>query len=245
MDTLRIILIILGLIVIGLIYFWERYKNKTNIANQVVHIPGEDDDPGVIINIRNDNVDDISYDLADLRGFMKETSPLESGVTSDKNRISGAAEELSDHHQAGTEDVEDHFENEIVTLHIIAREDSIITGEALLNSTEALGFTFGDMNIFHFQSQKEFQDTETFFSLVNMYEPGTFVLDSMNEFTTRGVSLFACLDRGEKAIRIFDQMLEVARKMAEQLDAKLCGPDRQAIDNKTINQIRIKLGYDG
>ena len=245
MDALRITLIILGVIVIALIYFWERHKNKVNLDKQVVNLPEEDDEPGVMISIRKDTELDLSTDLADLREFMNERDMPESEVDMDSGRIASVADEDDSSEQNVEPESREISEQEIITLHIIARDGEMISGKDLQKSAESNGLIFSDMNIFHFPNTKNSESPGSLFSLVNMYEPGVFEPDKMNEFRTRGVSLFAFKGQDINALEVFDTMLDTAKKLADELDAILCGPERQPLDKNIINRIRLSLDRNG
>ena len=72
------------------------------------------------------------------------------------------------------------------------------------------------------------------FRLVNMYNPGTFDIDHMEQFSTAGISLFMTLP--VKAITAAFNMLHgAAKKLAEEFGATVLDKDREPL---TVEAIR-------
>jgi len=102
---------------------------------------------------------------------------------------------------------------EVIVLHVVGH----IEGSVLLQQMTELGFKYGDFDIFH-----RHVDTAgtgpVLFSLANMYNPGTFNIDTIETFTTGGVALFLALPIKSNSMTAFTMMHNAAVKLAAAID---------------------------
>ncbi len=115
-----------------------------------------------------------------------------------------------------------------------------LQGATLLSSLMALGFKFGEMDIFHRHEDANGKG-EVLFSMINMVKPGTFNPYRMEQFTTPGVSLFMQLPLRSNAAFAFEDMLQAADQLASDLDAMLTDMDRSPLSDETIARYRHEL----
>src|SRR5690606_16085231 len=106
---------------------------------------------------------------------------------------------------------------EVLIINIMASKGENFRGDALLEILLECGMRFGDMNIFHRYSDKKGEGA-LLFSLANMVKPGTFDLDTMDEFETPGVSLFMTLPIKADSMQSFELMVDTARTIADELN---------------------------
>ena len=81
------------------------------------------------------------------------------------------------------------------------------------------------------------------FSMANMMQPGWFDYDTMHELKTRGITLFTQLKLCSDPVQALDDMLVCAHSLATMLEAQLCGPDRQLLNEVTAKSLREKAKY--
>ncbi len=124
----------------------------------------------------------------------------------------------------------------IITLHICARNNEQISGGELFRIFNERSYEFGEMDIFHSRF-----DGITIFSIVNMVEPGSFDLASMDEFSTPGISLFLRLPGPLAADVAFDVLLNEAREIASQLDAVILDASRSTLTLQMERHIHEEL----
>jgi cell division protein ZipA len=126
----------------------------------------------------------------------------------------------------------------IVTLFLLARDNHVITGADLLQATVSTGMEFGDMKIFH-----RVQDGEEkpVFSMANAEKPGHFERDEWNTFETAGVVLFLTLPAPLHALDAWDSMLAAGRRMSEILQADLLDEERSPFTRQREAQIREEM----
>ncbi|MCH8500573.1 MAG: cell division protein ZipA [Aliidiomarina sp.] len=99
---------------------------------------------------------------------------------------------------------------EVITLFV----SGDIKGQVLLETVTELGMKFGDLDIFHRYEQPSGRGP-LLFRMANMYNPGTFDLDNLENFTARGVVLFMTLPIKYDGHKAFTMMYNAANKIAE------------------------------
>jgi len=267
MDALRIILIVLGVVVIVGIYFWDRVQKDELPDRNVSPDDNIEDSPGLVITTKTKfNEDDLVSELADLNHFMGEqdveAKPEDNFIDEMNvhNNIEDSSYDEGDVERVlSTKDVvestnETHsIEGEeqqqvklpaiehIIVLHVVAKPDKSFSGPDLQGVVSGLGFEFGEMNIFHYQDIDLSGKMKTLFSLANMFEPGYFEKENLDTFTTSGITLFATLKNDGSETHVFDTMLEITNQIAEQLDAVIWGPDKTPLIVETIENFYQKL----
>ena len=112
-----------------------------------------------------------------------------------------------------------------------------IEGQELLEFLMENDMSYGEMEIFH----KLDSQNEILFSLANAIEPGTFDLSDIGESEIPGVTLFMKIDGANQAEVIFEEMLELARKLAEKFSAQIFDGTRSALTQQTIGHIRQNI----
>lgn len=267
MDALRIILIILGVVVIVGIYFWDRVQ-KDELPDRNTS-PDDDieDSPGLVITTKTKfNEDDLVSELADLNHFMGDKdveAKLEDNFIDEMNIHNNVEDSSDDEDEVesvlSAKDVVESTNKtlsikgeeqqqvklpaiaHIIVLHIVAKPDESFNGPDLQSVVRGLGFEFGEMNVFHYQDIDLSGKMKTLFSLANMFEPGYFEIDNLEKFTTSGITLFATLKNDGSEAHVFDTMLEITNQIAEQLDAVILGPDKTPLVVETIENFYQKL----
>jgi len=132
----------------------------------------------------------------------------------------------------------------IVTLFVAARADETFNGASLVVAAEKAGLTFGDMGIFHRLLPGKPQAGPVF-SMANMIKPGNFDMRHVDELRTPGVSFFMTLPGPVPALDAWDSMLPTAQRMAELLDASVLDEERNALGRQRVAHIRDELrAYD-
>lgn len=135
-------------------------------------------------------------------------------------------------------------EQEVIIIHVMARQPGGFIGSALLEAILAHGMRFGSMNIFHYYAPAP-DDDSTLFSMANIVKPGIFDLNSMQSFQTPGVSLFMTLPLKTSAnistMDVFEKMLATARKLAEKLDGELKDEQRSVMTGQTVEHCRQRI----
>ena len=142
-------------------------------------------------------------------------------------------EEMS-HEDNSSKDAEDI--RDVVVLNVLTDSERI-KGQELLEFLMENEMSYGEMEIFH---KLDNQD-EVLFSLANAIEPGTFDLSDIDESEIQGVTLFLQIDGANQAERIFDDMLELARKISGKFSSQIFDGTRSALTQQTIGHIRQNI----
>lgn len=118
---------------------------------------------------------------------------------------------------------------EVLILFVDKPEGEMIEGAKLLPLLLTLGFKFGEMDFFHRHEQSSGHG-EVLFSLANMYNPGTFDIDHMEQVATRGLSIFMTLPNAGEPLQTFNMMHNAAKKIADEFGAQVLDAERQPLD---------------
>lgn len=129
----------------------------------------------------------------------------------------------------------------ILTLNIKAPEGEAFAGDALSSLLRDVGMYFGELNIFHYEIEKE-GDYFPVFSLASAFEPGYFDMDNIHEYATPGLSLFMEATRQDAPREIFDLMLNTGKVLADKLGGVLCDDQWQPLSLNAIDKYYAKLG---
>ncbi|MFK7996123.1 MAG: cell division protein ZipA [Granulosicoccus sp.] len=181
------------------------------------------------------------YELEEELGRTRDSSP---GFTSFAQKIESISERLTpkrrqriaESEPADIQEVspsDPEFANKIVTLHVVAPQNSLINGEQLLDVFDRRGYHFGDMNIFH-----SMHNGTTVFSIAKMVEPGFFDIDNIESFVTPGITLILQLPGPVPADVSFEVLISEAFEMASELNASVLDGDRNTLSKQTLQHMR-------
>lgn len=128
----------------------------------------------------------------------------------------------------------------IVVLHVHAGEGLCFTAPAVQEALEATGLRFGQHGIFHRHVETR-RGHEPMFSVASMVKPGTLDPDQPDTLETPGLALFMQLPGPSDGLSAFEQMLEAARRLADQLEGHLLDGTRCDLTNQAVEHIREEL----
>jgi cell division protein ZipA len=129
---------------------------------------------------------------------------------------------------------------EFLVISVHAPENQPISGAALLPCLLTLGLKYGEMNIFH-RHQDNAGNGEITFSVANILNPGTFDLDHMETFVTKGVTLFMKLPNPSNPFEVFEQMLAAAQHLAKEFNGQLLDDQRSVLTKQTQQHYISKI----
>lgn len=171
---------------------------------------------------------------------MVEKKPARTTRTRPKSNEAAKHQMGFDFDEKTAKKQEPKVENEVLVLSVVAAENHMISGAALLPTLLTLGMKYGEMNIFH-RHQDNAGNGDITFSLANMMQPGTFDLDNMESFATKGVSLFMTLPNTGNAFEVFEQMLSAAKQLAQEFQGQLLDDKRSVMTKQTEQHYISKI----
>lgn len=130
--------------------------------------------------------------------------------------------------------------NEVLVINVVAKPDAEFLGVELLPALLASGLRFGEMSIFHRHFDAD-ASSPVIFSVANMLNPGTFDLNQINDFATRGVCFFMTLPNAATSMQAFNIMLDAAQSLRIALDGDLKDDNRSVMTAQTIEHYRQRV----
>lgn len=121
--------------------------------------------------------------------------------------------------------------DKLIIMNIFSKTEPI-NGQHLLEALVTCGLQFGEMDIFHY---RDAVTGKTLFSLVNAVEPGTFDLNTMDQLQTPAVSLFIKIHELDDPVSSFEQMIEVVKQLASELNADIRDGTHNSVTQQTLD----------
>lgn len=234
-TELRLVLLLLGLIVLGVIYWYGRPSRKMASEARSDHGRREPVLGG------SDPVEPSFSALEDepwhRNGTPDALPALEiDGLSEREDRQEPAAQ------RAGHRDAAPH--DRIISLYVVAQDGYTLHGPELVVAAEKAGLVHGDLGIFHRLVDSK-PELGPIFSMANMVRPGVFDLSQMDSFSTPGVVLFLTLPGPLSALDAWDTMLPAAQRFSDLLGAQLLDDQRTPLGRQRIAALRDELrAYD-
>lgn len=140
-----------------------------------------------------------------------------------------------------TADVSDEaLPQQLIIINVQARNNQEFDGPELINYLEQYGMLYGEMDIFHRHADLAGMG-KVLFSAANMFNPGCFPLDTINQFTTPGVTFFMTLPCFGEADQNFKLMLQTAQQVADQLGGLVTDENRAMLTPQRLDEYREKI----
>lgn len=252
---LREWLMVIGIVVIAGILFdgWRRMssnkgKLKFKLDRSLADLPDEGDDPNllgpprVLDRTREPSIDNTDLPELGLRAQAGQRhEPHQGDLNLDEpvpTLLTPADSPITE--EAKPEPREQLIADEVLVIHVVARETEGFKGPALLQNILESGLRFGRRDIFH-RHESMAGNGEELFSMANAVKPGTFDLDDMDMFSTPAVSFFLGLPGPRHPKQAFDLMIAAARKLSTELNGELKDDQRSVMTSQTIEHYRNRI----
>lgn len=254
---LREWLFAIGIIVIVAVLFdgWRRMSgNKSNLKfrldRNLADLP-EEENSEILGPVRTVKKREPSFTATDdidlgLHADTKVRGAYKADVAQESLALDDDMPELLNPYDEGFEEPEKEAEKgladyeEILIIHVVARNEEGFKGPDLLQSILESGLRFGSMDIFH-RHESMTGNGDKLFSMANALNPGTFDLDDIDMFSTRAVCFFMGLPGPRNTRQAFDLMIAAARKLAKELDGDLKDDHRSVLTAQTIEHYRQRI----
>ncbi len=267
MDNLRLILILIGLVILALIWFFHQPRGSRRPgavrrdqprAEPGLNKPGAR--PDRPIQGDEDKRDDAIGEpeqtmLPSLNEDQAALQPVaDAGPDGRREPVWNDAQHLDREEALPEPDIwpQDHVDADessesgsssphtpqVVTLYVRARQGRRISGVSLLDAAIKAGLRFGDMNIFH---RTHRGSDDPVFSMANLTSPGSFDPSTWNLFETPGVTLFMMLPGPLSALDAWDAMLATGQRLSELLEADLLDDAQCKVTRQRLSQLREEM----
>lgn len=123
----------------------------------------------------------------------------------------------------------------------VAANNADFTGPAIKEAAEHFGMHLGEMNIFHMKNNNA-DGCRHLFSMANLYQPGSFDLDSLDSFKTRGLTLFMTIPCVQDPARVFRKMVETAQGLSQMLGGRMIDQDQRSLSEENLAAIQRQIG---
>lgn len=234
-TTVRMILLLVGILVIAGIYFWGRYGAT---IRDFFQRRGAFDDLALDEPLP-DAADEESGYADSYRGgpFQETVRPVRRNEA-----WSGSASDENDESLPSTRTLAPRETSIgapfLIQVSVVARPGDSFTGEELRDALLDLGLVHGEMDIFH-RYDRNFR--EPLFSVASLVQPGTFPIDDMESFTCPGVVLFFQPSKVADPLAVFDDLFETSHDLAEKLDGEEWDESRRTLTEEKIRESRDRL----
>ncbi len=240
MDSLRISLIIIGVVILLALFFGSKFLSKRRGSQQSSrktpsfdeHTQADQSDEWDVIPVKSSDQSPptpAAVEVADATPVTAEKVVVENRADEVKVETPPAIEP--------TEPTDKPTVPAVVALHIVAKKGEFV-GAELVKSANLAAMRYGEMGIFHFLGATSGAIT---FRMANMLEPGTFDLENLNGFTTPGVLLFMESEQQNELATSLDSMIKVAQSICEQLNGQLCDDHRRPMEIKHLKRWKADL----
>lgn len=128
----------------------------------------------------------------------------------------------------------------IVVLHVTAGEGYCFTGPAVMETARKVGLTFGEQQIFHRYPGGDRRRTPLF-GMASMVKPGVFDPQRIDSLETPGLAMFLQLPAPFDGLSAFEEMLETARRIADELDGHVLDGRRCDLTQQAVEHLREEL----
>ena len=131
-------------------------------------------------------------------------------------------------------------QRQIVSLRVAPRPPARFGGRTLRQSLDACGLEYGAFDIYHLVHESG----EVVASAANLMRPGTFSPANMDSQHFHGVHLFCVLPGPLPAGRAVDELIALARDLAQRLSGIVLDPVGQPLDEERAAVLRAKAEQD-
>ncbi len=228
---LRIGLLVAGLAVLVMLYFFTRAKKRKTRRKEFEDFNFDKED---LLNPLD----------ADLGSEIESVGPVrvvpqDTVYPSDRTEGPDSEESTSrQDQQTGEEDGSP--ERKLVVLHVMARRPQTFQGTSIMDLVRELDLEYDDKRIFH-KKVKRLSGRKAIYSILNAVNPGSFDLDNMDQFETPGISFVMTLPGPENGLKAFNIMNEAAKRASEYLQGEVFDESRNRLSQQTVAHLQEEV----
>jgi cell division protein ZipA len=225
-NSLRLILLVVGIIILVGIYVYDAVQKKT----------GEKEDrfDGTL---QRQKIEPVISNETMVLGVSMAVEPegeeFDAGET--KAKVAEPVERPVEDQAVPTAD-----QAQVIQLAVLPVQGDVLTGPTLLDAFTKLDLEFGEMGVFHYYERQDGVESQCF-HVANLLEPGIFPVDNMCDFESTGIVLFFQVNASINPESAFDSMLNTARELSQMLDANLVDEEMKELTLHKIEAIQSQL----
>ena len=256
MPELRWILLILGLLFIATLAWWEQRRQRKFPAPKDDRTSHHFREPSLglpemrprepapalpVVELEDDSMIGLRID-----GVRIEEDTVELPALSETEILEEPDDTAKQHAvpPPGPERVSEPVldwpqedQRKLVTLRVVAQAGERFSGRSLRLALAAEGFMLGKFSIFH----KAAPDGHVVVSAASITQPGTFDLQTMDIQRYGGVGLFVVLPGSLPASQMFNELLATARNLSDRLQGSLQNERGEALTPSRVAMLREKF----
>ena len=238
MESLRWILLGVGVLVIAGVYLWSRRPTRTPRVEPRVE-PDTQPDPGDFDIGGDSALESETFSQVEPPAAEAEPRAWPDAIDQELEELSAAIkEERAGDPAAAAAHPPDAVEK-IIVFYLIAPRGEPFSGTHMDRAFTELGLEYGDMQIYHRMAPGSFR--RPVFSIANLTEPGTFDPAALGHFTTPGLSLFLQLPAPIDSLKAFDDLDDTAHRLADILGGELRDETRSPLSRQRIDNLREEV----
>jgi len=233
MDSLRWILLLIGLVILFVIYLSGRKKNRMSrqVADSVVF--DEDAPENLDIQVFNKKeFDQIDFNAL-ASGMSLKSESVDNTEVTDDSSVSSTSES-----SPASSDQEN--DDRLIVFYLVSKDHSMMKGKRLVEAMEIAGLRYGGMKIFHFHDPDS-ESKQILFSAANLTDPGWFDLIAIDSLETPGLSLFMQLPESGSTISRFDRFVSVIEQLKSSLSAVLKDRKHNTVSPQILSHMRENM----
>ena len=228
---LRIGLLLAGLAVLVLLYFFTRAKKRKTRRKEFEDFDFDEDDLPSPLD-------------ADMDSEIESVGPVRviqqnPDYPGDRTEGPGSKEPTAGQGEP-TGEAGASEEKKLVVLHVMARRPQAFQGTGIMDLVRELDLEYDDMRIFH-KKVKRLSGRKAMYSVLNAVKPGTFDLDNMDQFESPGISFVMSLPGPEAGLKAFNIMHEAAKRAAEYLQGEVFDESRNRLSQQTVAHLQEEV----
>ncbi len=217
MEGLRWILLVIGLLILGGIYYFGTASGRTRSFGGQRRQRDPSLDPAMERELER-----LGALINDERRRSETDDEDEDGDDGDRPAALAAEPE------------------KIVALYLRCRGTGLIDGREIAEAAEKAGLKFGPGGIYH-RLKERGEQRAAIFSLANITNPGSFGGEHPELIQTQGLCLFLTLPNQLSALDAWDAMLAAGRRLADLLDVELLDETQSSLSRQRVAHIREQM----
>lgn len=232
---LRWVLIVISIVIIGglLVHgLWSVRKKESSVMSAKERVEPLQETPSHSPHVESDLSDERDEPQFGELNFDANDSHIDMNVPDAPLEV-----DIDEHDapQTKTNNETQAPVSDFVIVHIQMPEGLTMQGSKLLPSVNTLGFKYSDEGFFNRHIDPAGQGP-VLFRLVNMYNPGTFDIDNMEQLSTAGISLFMTLPCDGDGFAAFNMLHSAAKRIADEFGAQILDAERNEMTVERVRQ---------